>query len=99
MSDPAVLEDNHIGVNGSKVNQCGEIVGQSLDTKVEIASIDLAEINVTFHVGSAPSSPKDTKILDNTCSENVAPEDNQALDEAMAEQLINESLPSLPNVE
>ncbi|GAA0185259.1 hypothetical protein LIER_32547 [Lithospermum erythrorhizon] len=99
MSDLADLEDNHAGVNGSEVNQCGEIVGQSADTKVEIAAIDLTEINVTFHVDTAPSSPKDPKRLDNTYSETVSPKDNQALGEDLAAQLIETSLDSIPYVE
>ncbi|GAA0144994.1 hypothetical protein LIER_05292 [Lithospermum erythrorhizon] len=71
--------DNHDGVNGSEVNQCGEVVGQSGDAKVKITGIDLVEINMSFHVDSAPSSPKDPERLDITCSESVALEKNQAL--------------------
>ncbi|GAA0184793.1 hypothetical protein LIER_32081 [Lithospermum erythrorhizon] len=98
MSEPADLIDNHVGVNGYEINQSGEIIGQSGDTKVEIAAIDLAEINVTFHVDSAPTSSKDPNLLDNTCYEIVAPEDSQALVEDMAAQLIDKSLESIPYV-
>ncbi|GAA0169219.1 hypothetical protein LIER_23749 [Lithospermum erythrorhizon] len=99
LSDSAEIEDNRVDVNGSEVNQCGEIVDQFGDTMTEIAAIDLEEINVTFHVDSALSSPKDPKRFDNTCSEDVALEDHQALDDDMAVQLIDKSLGSIPYVE
>ncbi|GAA0148503.1 hypothetical protein LIER_07926 [Lithospermum erythrorhizon] len=103
LSDPAELHkdggDHHVGEIGSKVNQCGEIVDQSGDTKVEIAAIDLAEINVSFHVDSAPSSPKDPERLNITCFESVATKENPAPVEDMAEQHIDKSPEPFSHVE
>ncbi|GAA0184824.1 hypothetical protein LIER_32112 [Lithospermum erythrorhizon] len=95
--DPSNLKDVGVSLHGSKVLQCGEIVDQSADTKVEIAAIDLAEINVTYHMESAPVSPKDPKRFDNNnCSEAVAPVDNQALEDVIAEELIDKSFDPIP---
>ncbi|GAA0174300.1 hypothetical protein LIER_27721 [Lithospermum erythrorhizon] len=91
--------DNHVGENGFEVHQCREIVDQSGDTKVRIAAIDVAEINVPFHVDSAPSSPKDPERLNITCSESVGPEENYVLVEDMAEQHIDKSPEPFPHVE
>ncbi|GAA0142607.1 hypothetical protein LIER_42733 [Lithospermum erythrorhizon] len=103
LSDPADLHkdggDHHVGENGFEVHQCGEIVDQSGDMKVEIAAIDLTEINVPFHMDSAPSSPKYPERLNITCSESVAPEENHALVEDMAEQHIDKSPEPFPHVE
>ncbi|GAA0155292.1 hypothetical protein LIER_13053 [Lithospermum erythrorhizon] len=103
LSDPTELHtvggDQHVGENGSEVNQSREIVDQSGDTKVEIVTIDFAEINVLFHVDSAPSSPKDSKKLNIICSESVFPEENHALVEDMAEQHIDKSPEPFPHVE
>ncbi|GAA0144060.1 hypothetical protein LIER_04598 [Lithospermum erythrorhizon] len=82
LRDPSNLEDIGVDVHGSEVLLCGE---QSGDTKVEIVAINLEEINVTFHVDSAPASPKGPKRFDNTtCSEDVAPADSFALEDDMA---------------
>ncbi|GAA0177619.1 hypothetical protein LIER_29728 [Lithospermum erythrorhizon] len=98
LSDPTNPTDVGVDLPGSEVLQSGEIVDQSGDTKVEIATIDLEEINVTYHVESAPSSPTDPKRFDNNISfEDVAPVANQALDDALVEQLIDSSLHPIPN--
>ncbi|GAA0165722.1 hypothetical protein LIER_21049 [Lithospermum erythrorhizon] len=97
LSDPSNLEDVGVNLHGSEVLQCGEIVDQSGDTKVEIAAIDLEEINVTYHVESAPASPTDPKRFDNNnCPEDVAPAANQDLDDVLAEQLNDKSIDLIP---
>ncbi|GAA0175808.1 hypothetical protein LIER_28911 [Lithospermum erythrorhizon] len=91
--------EKYVGVDlhGSEVLQCGEIVDQCGDTKVEIEAIDLEEINVTYHVESAPTSPTDPRRFDNNnYPEDVAPVTNQALDDVLAKQLIDKSLDHIP---
>ncbi|GAA0162284.1 hypothetical protein LIER_39383 [Lithospermum erythrorhizon] len=91
--------DNLGGVKGSGADQCGEVLSQFGDTKVEVAAINFAGINVTFHVDSAPPSPNAPERLDIICPESVVQEENPALEEDVTAQHIDKSLHSSYNVE
>ncbi|GAA0162930.1 hypothetical protein LIER_18920 [Lithospermum erythrorhizon] len=86
-------------LHGSDDDQCGEVVRQTGDTKVEVSATDFTDIHVAFHVVSAPFSPKATGNLNIICPESVALDENLALDLDANAQLIDKSLQPSSNVE